>query len=291
MDAHSLSCASSARLFSSRIYEDLKILRCHTVQQLQPAPLALSPDSTSSVDSLRRVRSSESKPHIGVIGAGLAGLRCADILLRHGFKVTVLEGRDRVGGRLHQERLPNGYLVDTGPNWIHGTKDNPILDLARHTKTAVGSWDNRSYLFDERGVLLPLEDGEQISTTMWSVIEEAFEYSNKCGHEISPDESLFDFFERRIVHVIPDTAKDCEALREKVLQMAELWGAFVGSPIRQQSLKFFWLEECIEGGKWWVDASVVSHLTASREPALRRNVQEDPRRGGTASGTGRHHTV
>lgn len=39
-------------------------------------------------------------PHICVVGAGVAGLRCADVLLQHGVKVTILEGRDRVGGRV-----------------------------------------------------------------------------------------------------------------------------------------------------------------------------------------------
>lgn len=41
-----------------------------------------------------------SQPHIGVIGAGIAGLRCADVLLQRGFQVTVLEGRNRIGGRV-----------------------------------------------------------------------------------------------------------------------------------------------------------------------------------------------
>jgi NADPH-dependent 2,4-dienoyl-CoA reductase/sulfur reductase-like enzyme len=39
-------------------------------------------------------------PHVCVIGSGVAGLRCADVLLQHGVKVTILEGRDRVGGRV-----------------------------------------------------------------------------------------------------------------------------------------------------------------------------------------------
>lgn len=38
--------------------------------------------------------------HVGVIGAGLAGLRCAEILIEHGIRVTVLEARDRLGGRV-----------------------------------------------------------------------------------------------------------------------------------------------------------------------------------------------
>lgn len=40
------------------------------------------------------------KPHVGVIGAGFSGLRCADILVQNGARVTILEARDRVGGRV-----------------------------------------------------------------------------------------------------------------------------------------------------------------------------------------------
>ena len=40
------------------------------------------------------------RPHVGVVGAGISGLRCADILLSHGFEVTILEARDRIGGRV-----------------------------------------------------------------------------------------------------------------------------------------------------------------------------------------------
>lgn len=189
------------------------------------------------------------KGHIGIVGAGLAGLRCADVLLQDGFQVTILEGRDRLGGRLHQERLPNGHLVDVGPNWIHGTDDNCMLDLAKQTNTETSSWDSRSYAFDEDGNLFPVKEGEKYSTIMWDIIQEAFEYSNKHSNETDPSQSLYDFFERRILETIPDTGVDFQKQRRIILQMAELWGAFVGSPIQRQSLKFFWLEECIEGGK------------------------------------------
>lgn len=33
-----------------------------------------------------------------------------------------------------------------------------------------------------------------------------------------------------------------------VLQMARIWGDFIGDPIEKQSLKYLWLEECIDGG-------------------------------------------
>lgn len=38
--------------------------------------------------------------HVCVIGAGMAGLRCAEILIEEGVHVTILEARNRIGGRV-----------------------------------------------------------------------------------------------------------------------------------------------------------------------------------------------
>ncbi|MBW3084091.1 Renalase [Austwickia sp. TVS 96-490-7B] len=48
-----------------------------------------------------------------VIGAGVAGLRCAGILADAGHAVTVLEAEPTVGGRLRTDRV-DGYLCDHG---------------------------------------------------------------------------------------------------------------------------------------------------------------------------------
>lgn len=187
-------------------------------------------------------------PHIGIIGAGLAGLRCADILLQHGFQVTILEGRDRIGGRLHQDRMANGITVDVGPNWIHGTDNNPILDLAKQTSTAFGTWADESYVFNEDGEPYSSEEGESYSTMMWDIVQAAFKHSNKCSAEIDPNESLLDFFKATLKELIPESTDDWRRKREVVLKMADLWGAWVGSPVERQSLRFFWLEETLDGG-------------------------------------------
>ena len=48
-----------------------------------------------------------------VVGAGLAGLRCARELTRAGLRPVVLEATDRVGGRQHTDEV-DGFLVDRG---------------------------------------------------------------------------------------------------------------------------------------------------------------------------------
>ncbi|CAN5249063.1 NAD(P)/FAD-dependent oxidoreductase [soil metagenome] len=48
-----------------------------------------------------------------VVGAGLAGLRCATELLRAGHEVIVLEAAEEVGGRIRTDRV-DGFQVDRG---------------------------------------------------------------------------------------------------------------------------------------------------------------------------------
>jgi monoamine oxidase len=54
------------------------------------------------------------KYDLAVLGAGLAGLAAARDLTRGGADVVVLEARDRPGGRVEQELLPDGRPVQYG---------------------------------------------------------------------------------------------------------------------------------------------------------------------------------
>src|SRR5882672_1120891 len=59
--------------------------------------------------------------HIVVIGAGAAGLMAARELGRAGKRVTILEARDRCGGRIRP--LPAaefGYPAEGGAEFVHG---------------------------------------------------------------------------------------------------------------------------------------------------------------------------
>lgn len=64
-----------------------------------------------------------------VVGAGIAGLTVANALRQANVDCVVLEGRDRIGGRLHTVDL-NGWPVDMGGSWIHTPVGNPLRRLA-----------------------------------------------------------------------------------------------------------------------------------------------------------------
>jgi monoamine oxidase len=68
-----------------------------------------------------------------VVGAGMAGLSAARSLADAGWPVRVIEARDRIGGRVYTNR-DWGVPLEMGASWIHGTTDNPLVELAQRAQ-------------------------------------------------------------------------------------------------------------------------------------------------------------
>ena len=103
--------------------------------------------------------------HVIVVGAGAAGLTAARELARAGKRVTVLEARDRCGGRIFP--LPAaefGYAAEAGPEFVHG--EAPVT----------------SALLREAGLTL-----QPVRGTRWSVENGAF----KSGRATEPGSDRF----------------------------------------------------------------------------------------------------
>lgn len=65
-----------------------------------------------------------------VIGAGFSGLAAADKLSAAGKQVTILEARDRVGGRARTEQQPDDIWLDYGGQWL-GPGQDEMYALAK----------------------------------------------------------------------------------------------------------------------------------------------------------------
>ena len=70
-----------------------------------------------------------------VVGAGLAGLTAARHLVGAGRSVLVLEARDRVGGRIVNQDIGDGKIVEMGGQWAGPTQDR-LLSLAAELDVA-----------------------------------------------------------------------------------------------------------------------------------------------------------
>ena len=78
-------------------------------------PSAFTPDSESD----HQMDPEGIKPwDVIVVGAGLSGLMAARLLRRAGLRVTVLEARERVGGRAWSQSIGDGCWIDFGAQWI-----------------------------------------------------------------------------------------------------------------------------------------------------------------------------
>lgn len=145
-----------------------------------------------------------------------------------------------------------------------------MMDLAKETNTLTMNWDGRQSVFDKLGNQMDVKEAGENSEIIWGIIEQAMKHSEDESASIAANESLFDFFEKKVPEMVKkemegDTKVD--ERRETILDMSEMWGAFVGSPIERQSLKFFWLEECIDGENLFVAGTYTKVLDRIAEPA------------------------
>jgi len=137
--------------------------------------------------------------------------------------------------------------IHSGPNWIHGTGENPIMAIADVTQTVVHDLEGKNIAISRNGQLISEQVVTKVSEFMWATIEEAFEHSNAHGDSIPPERSLFDFFQEKV-----QQTKFSQTEKQMCLDACKLWGAYVGDPIERQSLKFFRLEECIDGSAYCI---------------------------------------
>ena len=76
-----------------------------------------------------------------VIGAGMAGIACANALVASGHTVTVLEARDRIGGRIFTSHKWADMPIDMGASWIHEMDGNPLTPIAQSAGLAMVGTD------------------------------------------------------------------------------------------------------------------------------------------------------
>lgn len=181
-------------------------------------------------------------PDIIIIGAGACGLMAAKKLSGKGKKVTVLEARNRTGGRIHTLH-GNGFLqaVESGPEFIHG---NLPVTLKLLKKAGI------TYTEAEGGMMRNTggkwhETGEQ--TEGWDDLL-------KTMKKLKEDSALTQFLSLYF------SDEKYSALRQQALQYAQGFDAVDPDKASVFALRNEWLHE--EEANYRVDGGYVQMIDA-----------------------------
>jgi monoamine oxidase len=122
-----------------------------------------------------------------VVGAGMSGLAAARTLHDQGYRVLIVEARDRPGGRVWTSRAWPNTPLDMGASWIQGVEDNPISDLAeRFDVEVVASDSDAVILYDTEGYEVDEDEVDELDEALDELLAEL----NDAREELDEDISL-----------------------------------------------------------------------------------------------------
>jgi monoamine oxidase len=161
--------------------------------------LLSNPDSSlgAGSDTLSKTKSGHAitETEVIAVGAGAAGLGAARFLQDEDYDVIVLEGRKRSGGRVWTDHSWPDSPLDLGASWIHGSKGNPLTELAQEFKVKTLPTDYDALLvYTPEGK--PLTDDEQ--DRLFTRFEALLEAVDEAREEAEEDTSLQAAFDQAL---------------------------------------------------------------------------------------------
>jgi monoamine oxidase len=89
----------------------------------------------------------ERAPDVVIVGAGVAGIAAAQVLINGGRRVQIVEAGPRIGGRCFTDTATFGVPFDRGAAWLRGIDRNPLTGLARLHRFDLGAEETNEMLF------------------------------------------------------------------------------------------------------------------------------------------------
>lgn len=167
------------------------------------------------------------KRDILIVGAGIAGLVAARFLQREGLRVSIIEARDRIGGRILSFR-EGGLTLEAGPEFIHGHLKE-TLSLLKEFKIPFTEATGKAY-YARSGRFEMHSDGE----AYWDVL------INKM-RELKTDQPFMQFLLANF------KGEEYRPLRQQAIRFAEGFDLADVNTVSTHSLMREWeLEESVQ---------------------------------------------
>lgn len=192
------------------------------------------------------VKNSTSKKKIIIIGAGIAGLAACNRLVEHGFDAVILEARDRCGGRIWTDHTL-GFPLGLGASWIHGTKDNPIAQLANNSHAKMAAVDsNKFVIFDQHGIAIPQKEVDEFKEKFQQFLDAAKKLAFNSKQDISLSAALADILKNHVF-----SPREHEILKTKFL----FFENYIGANYELLSARYWDQEEIWPGDNCFLTSS------------------------------------
>ncbi|XP_020596403.1 lysine-specific histone demethylase 1 homolog 3 isoform X1 [Phalaenopsis equestris] len=139
-----------------------------------------------------KIPAEPTKPNVIIIGAGLSGLASARQLMCFGFKVVVLEGRKRSGGRVYTKRMEGGNkfaAADLGGSVLTGTLGNPLGIICKQLGSSLHKVRDKCPLYRPDGKPVNPDVDIKVENAFNRLLEKTSRLRQSMG-EIAMDVSL-----------------------------------------------------------------------------------------------------
>lgn len=120
-----------------------------TRRRLLTAPAALAAGSVAARSPPEVAEPVE--VDVVVVGAGIAGLVAARLLVKAGKSVMVVEARDRVGGRIWSHEVSPGVFAELGGTWVGPTQDRVLALIEELGLTLFDQYTEGETVYVSRG--------------------------------------------------------------------------------------------------------------------------------------------
>ncbi|XP_077348380.1 lysine-specific histone demethylase 2 [Lithobates pipiens] len=151
-----------------------------------------------------------------IIGAGPAGLAAARELYNFGIKVLVLEARDRIGGRVWDDKSFKGVTVGKGAQIVNGCINNPIALMCEQLSVTMRKLREKCDLIQEGGRLTDPSIDKRMDFHFNAILDVVAEWRKDKGQQ--QDVPLGDKIQEIYKTFIQESGIQFTDVEEKVLQ-------------------------------------------------------------------------
>lgn len=184
-----------------------------------------------------------------IVGGGVSGLVAARHLVKLGWKVLILDARNRLGGRVWTYELDGqkGHKVDLGASYIHGTNGNPLAEVAAEIGMELKFYETEHGVLRDHTGSIPEDDIQIFNNTSECMFSHLKELSQVSTNSTAPsaDVPLIEPFLASTSPLYRGLTSDTS--KKQAVALARSYAGWCGADLGKVSFKWWGFEQDTQG--------------------------------------------